>query len=362
MKPVRLVLACALGFGLAACGKTVSLTDDIDLTWDFMPTPIDKFKTELHSPYVQGAKFNLWVTSNDDNDNVATWSLVSSDEGVLSLGNVVFSDKGSIEFEATALSEGSVHLHVLDGTGAGVGGSTIDVAVPDAIELDAHAYLIMDMPERAPVAEARIATGDTATYLVKYMRGGKQLYGNGALSVSNPPSIDAKPRTSFLNESREWLTMTPSVQGSYSIGLVAGGTLVTSVPFAAVPPSDVADVALMGQTPKGHKKGDELVVLAQAWDGGGNQIFGVDYSWTVDGAAQLADGDLYRYEYDPAFNVMIEAERNGHLDGMSIQSEGGFVDNSNRIGCDAGAGGAGGLVALALAGLLRRRRVSSLPA
>ena len=37
MRTHLVALACAIG--LAACGRTVTLTDDFDLTWDFQLTP-----------------------------------------------------------------------------------------------------------------------------------------------------------------------------------------------------------------------------------------------------------------------------------------------------------------------------------
>ena len=97
------------------------------------------------------------------------------------------------------------------------------------------------------------------------------------------------------------------------------------------------------------------MALAQSYDTKGRRIVGVDFDWDVDGVRETADGDLYRYEFKSGKHVMVTANRAGHSDSAEIQSNGGFVDSSNRIGC-AATGGSGALVALAVIGLVVRRR------
>jgi hypothetical protein len=48
------IAACglAVALGLGACSPTYTMTDDIDLSWDFVLTPT-KFGDDLHSPYVR---------------------------------------------------------------------------------------------------------------------------------------------------------------------------------------------------------------------------------------------------------------------------------------------------------------------
>ena len=45
----------------------------------------------------------------------------------------------------------------------------------------------------------------------------------------------------------------------------------------------IADGVLLTQSEKGHGDGDWLVTLAQAYDGNGARVFGVDYTWNVNG-------------------------------------------------------------------------------
>jgi len=347
-------------FAIAACGRTVTLTDDIDLTWDFKLTPFDRYKQDLHEPYVRGATLTMWASSDDDNDNLSKWEIVSSDPSILVIDDEPY-DGYSLGAHVRAVGEGTVDMAVIDEHGERVGHGLVHVALPDRVELDAHGYLIVGDDAEAPVTEARIATGDTATYLVKYYQGDRELYGNNVLSVVADPQVIAEPRTSFLFEDREWLTLTPNATGLTNAQLLVDGAHVNDVQVIGVPASDITDVTLIGQSEKGMANGAWLVLLAQATDAMGRRVFGVDYHWNVDGNAQTADGDLYRYEYKKGNYAMVEVDRDGHTDVMDIQSDRGYVDNSNKVGCSA-AGGSGSLVMCGVAALyLRRRRRSSKP-
>ena len=89
-----------------------------------------------------------------------------------------------------------------------VGHGLVHVALPDRVELDAHGYLIVGDDANAPVGEARIATNDTATYLVRYYQGDHQLYGNNVLSVVADPSVTAV-RTFSISAGLAASTVTP---------------------------------------------------------------------------------------------------------------------------------------------------------
>jgi uncharacterized protein (TIGR03382 family) len=348
---------CTLG--AAACGRTVTLADEVDLTWDFQLTPFDRYVDKLHAPYVLGMSVNLWATSSDDGEDVSHWQIVSSDPSVLEISNPQHI-KGSFGATATARAVGSVDISVLDGSGHALGHGVAEVALPDRVELDAHGYLILGLPDRAPVSEARIAETDTATYLVRYFNRGRELYGNGVLVAPSTPAVTAETRQSYLFEKREWLTLTADTAGASTLPLSVAGQHVSDISVVAVPASDISDVALIAQSEKGAKNGDWLTVLAQATDGSGRNVFGVDYQWNVGGVEQTADGDLYRYEYKKGDVNALTVTRAGHSDSVDIQSDRGYVDNSNRVGCSAGGGA--GVVAPAAAmlalvvGARRRRR------
>jgi MYXO-CTERM domain-containing protein len=228
------------------------------------------------------------------------------------------------------------------------------------VELDAHGSLILGRDDEAPVAEARVLAGGEATYLVRYFRGGRELHGNGVLTAQPPAGMTAQPRTTFVFENREWLTLGTTVAGSGGLTLSADQVQVASVPVVVVPETALADVVVLTQAEKGHKDGDWLVALAQAYDGNGERIFGVDYQWKVNGMAQASEGDLYRYRFKQGLFEMVQAQRGAHVDGAMIQSDEGFVDSTNKVGCAVGGSGslAVGLVGLGLVGLRRRQQAA----
>jgi hypothetical protein len=342
------VLAVALG----ACGPKITLTDDIDLTWDFGLT-ISHFEDSLHTPYVKGAPVTLFVDSSDDNQRFDGWAVESSDPSVFAIGSTSISGQSFVA-NGVAVGAGVADLTIKDEHGEVVGVGTAEVAAPDRIELDAHGYLILGLDDQAPVDELRIVEGGTATYLVRYFNGGTELHGNQVLSAQAATNLTAEPRTTFLFENREWLTLNAGAAGAASVQLLADGDPLPSPPVIIVPETDIHDVELLTQSENGRKNGDWLVALAQARDVSARRIFGVDFQWDVDGLTQTADGDLYRYEFKGGDYEMVTARRNGVSDSAMIQSDSGFVDSSNRIGCSTG--GSGPLAAIAALGLVRRRR------
>lgn len=350
---------CALGLALAvaACGPTYSMTDDVDLTWDFAITP-RRFEDHLHSPYVRGTAVTVYASSSDKGEDLHGWTIESSDPGVFQIADVVGSTGHDLAVRAQAVGEGTAILTLLDPHGHAVGASAVEVAVPDAIELDAHGSLILGREDEAPVHEVRVLAGGEATYLVRYFGRRRELHGNGVLSVETPSGVTGQPRTTFLFENREWLTLDTTTVGSGSLRLFADGVAASTVPVVVVPETAIADVVVLTERESGHRDGDWLAALAQAYDAAGERIFGVAFDWNVGGVVQQADGDLYRYQFKSGRYEMVQAQRGTHSDTAMIQSQGGFVDSTNHVGCAAGGGGSPApvLVGLGLAVVVRRRR------
>jgi MYXO-CTERM domain-containing protein len=346
------VIAVALAVG--ACGPSYSMTDDVDLTWDFALTPW-RFDDLLHSPYVRGTTVTVYASSSDDKEDLRSWSIVSSDPTVFRIDGRVESVGRDLAVRGQAVGEGIAKLSLRDARGHEVGHGVAEVRVPDAVELDAHGSLILGRDDEAKVSEARVLAGGEATYLVRYFRDGQQLHGNGVLSVDTPAGVTATPRTSFLFENREWLTLDTTVAGTGALQMFADGVAVATVPIAMVPESEIADVVVLTESEDGRRDGEWLAALAQAYDTHGTRIFGVDYTWNVNGAMQTADGDLYRYKFKAGQYAMVRAQRGTHADVAMIQSGGGYVDSTNRVGCTAGGGGSL-MVGLLGFGLVWRRR------
>jgi uncharacterized protein (TIGR03382 family) len=351
MRLLSFLLVAAVG---TACGETITLTDDIDFTWDFGIT-LSRFEEELHTPYVKGAQVTLQVYSDDDDRRFEGWRLTSSDPSVFEI-NRLSTTQYSLHGDGVAVGEGTSEITIRDDRGRVRGRGTVEVVAPDRIELEHHAYLIMGRRDEAAVDDARIVAGGTSTYLVRYFRGDRELNGNGVLDAIASDGITPEPRTTFLFENREWLSIHTSEPTSGSIELFADGESMGTFPVEVVPESEIEDVVLIAKSEHKAEPGDWLVVLAQAYDDQGRRLFGVDYEWMVDGVMQLGDGDLYRYKYDPDQPRLITARRGQHSDSITIHAESGFVDSSNDIGCSSSSPTSGAIVFAGLALVLARRR------
>jgi hypothetical protein len=351
---------------LPACGAKYNMTDDIDLTWDFGLT-LRTFDDDLHTPYVKGAPVTIYVDSDDDDTDMRGWTLVSSDPNVFRIDGLEVSPTEPDELRAygVAAGEGVATLTVLDDHGEVIGDGVAEVLAPDRIQLLAHGFILIDREGEAPVSELRVLEGGTATYLVRYFRGDRELRGNGVLSGTGPAGITIEPRTSYLFENREWLTVTSTVPGASTITLYADGEVAIPVDVVTVPESDIDRVEILTSDERDADRGDWLVALAQAYDVDGRRIFGVEYEWDIDNIQQFEQGDIYRYEYAPGQEVRIRARRGDKSASYDIHASEGFVDSTNDIGCAVAPGArrapaAAGLTlagaGLVLGALVRRRR------
>jgi hypothetical protein len=331
LKPSLVVLALA-ALPLTAC-QEVGLVDNVDLTFDWkqLVGPSDA----LHSPYVVGSSFDIWVTTAKK-QSLKNWRLVSGDEGVLKFGTPVFSsDQEDMSVPVQTLRAGTVEVKVHDSADEVRHTHTIEVKQPDRIDLLAHGQLLIDREDEAVIDHPKILAGGTATFLARYFAGGEQLNGNGALSISSDSTADAHVEHTFLFEDRDWLQISPEASlAEAQLGLVVGGETVRQLPVSVVGESAIDHIELIGQDESHVSDGEWLVVLAQAFDTAQGFIYGVEYKFTTDGTLALGSGDLYRYGYKDSKPVMLEATHGEHVNGVLIHSGGGFVDSTNRLGCE----------------------------
>ena len=368
MTRLALLLATCVPL-VAACGDQITITDSIDLTWDFDLT-LDRFKNDLHEPYVRGADMAIYVTSDNDKEMYRDWQVVSDTPDVFQVSDLK-TDTHSLVASGIAAAAGDATLTILDTHGDPVGEARVRVRVPDAIELDAHGYLILGRDDEAAMDELRIAEQGTATYLVKYLSNGQELHGNGVLSVEPTPGtpppatgapIVAVPRTSYFFEDREWITLATAAAGDQSLRFFADGATVEDRVVHTVPRTEISDVVILAESEKKRKDGDWLVLLAQAYDAAGRRIFGIDYQWNVGGTDATGMGDLYRYSFAKAVDTMVIANTQGFSDSVMIHSDSGYVSSSNGVGCAVDGGSPRGWIvpSMGLLGLALVRRARRL--
>lgn len=370
LRILGLLFGCSL---LMACGY--DLRDDVDLTLDF--TPLIGPSDSLHSPYVKGSRFNVFLDEQGSIHHIAPgWRVDSADPAVVAISNVQITEYESdgkkhsyLQAAVAALGEGQTAIIVRSDDGSEVFRSAVEVLRPDRIELLAHGPLLIERPAGQAVTTAvQVLTGGTATFLARYYRGDRQLFGNGTLSVVVPSAdpFTAEVRRTFLFEDRDWLAITAQREGVTQLGLLAAGEPISQVTVTGVGEAALAQVQLSqaDRVASGHgKDGEQEVVLAETADRAGQPIYGVTFNWSYGGTAQTGLGDLYRYEFQRGMHRMLSAQHGAMATELMIEGKQGHVDSTNHIGCamaTRSGGGSSGVVAAALLGcalgLFRRRR------
>jgi hypothetical protein len=358
-------LLCMIGLATALMGAVgcndVYLADGIDLELDLFPLggPSD----QLHLPYVAGATVDLYARTTDDDDDRSSWWLESSNPAVLQI-----IQQAAGHAEAKAVDDGDVEVRVYEHRGDTdpIHTSTVTVRTPTRAALLAHGPLFFEsLHDLAQSDVSRVLAGGTATYLVRYYAGDTRLYGNGALKVDQQPGLRLYPRTTFLFEDREWLQVEAEAKGVYQVALRAAGTALGSKTVHVVDSGEIDRVQLFKEDTSGAEREETMVVLAQGFSARDEPVYGLEFSWDVDGDRENGQGDLYYYHFAPDDRSILTATGGGVSASVEISSSGGWVSSTNNIGCSvssvgtAGRAGDAALPVLALGcvllGLVRRK-------
>lgn len=357
----RFLFAMLTLAALPGCGG-YEIDDDVDLELDFF----DLFHAhDLHTPYAPGATVRLWAEPwGDASRDSTTWTFESSDPSVV---RVVATD--GAHAEVVMRSPGTATIVLRGGDDRGVlATATVEVGTPVEAELMWHGELLLHHSEDdARVDDARTLVGESAAFLVRFRdAGGRLLHGHGALGVEASAEAGASTTRTFLGERRDWLVVTPNVEGDHEVRISAGGLPVDAFLVTAVLPPAVANVVVEGQLEQGHRDGDCLVLVAHAEDVDGRPIYGIDYTWDIDGAGLTGFGDVLHYDYDASSPVMVGATfASDRAEAMIHASGGFFVSDSASVGCSAGGASAVGatipfaLLSLVLGWRHRARRLAS---
>lgn len=335
---------------LAGC-QSYYFTDTVDLELDFDFTPED----EVHSPYVIGAEFSVRAHAVRGEDFTG-WQIRSSDPGVLAVtmrsGEPGFAD-------VATMSEGEATIELYDADGNLVHAEDVEVRAPAAADLLWHGSLLLDYPEEdAVVGDANILVGGTGTFLVRWRdEQGRRLNGNGTLHATSE-GLGVNIAQSYLFEDRDWLQLTALEEGTFTVE-VGAGDLPPIASFTVTAVADIEGIVLEGEPEAGAETGQWLVVVATGVGADGQPIYGVEYTWDVEGEALLETGDLLRYEYDPNIPVMVGASYGDQYAQTMIRASTFDVDSTNDIGCSAAGASAVPMASLPLLiaiGLIWRAR------
>jgi uncharacterized protein (TIGR03382 family) len=337
MRTLPALTLAAIALGATGC-PAVAIVDDVDFELNF--TPIVGPSDALHAPYVVGSSMNLYLETQSVGDT-RRWTIESTDPAIFTVDPPQYDSRGDFKSaRGHALAPGVATLRVIDDGGSVRRSIPITVAIPSTIAIDHHGPLLVERPElRSDWGDGRIVVGGTSTYLASYFDGPDRLSGNGALSArvtSGRATVDVV--NTYLFEDRDWLQVTPTAAGPFTVELMVGGQVIRTLEGIAVPASEVADVRIYGEDESKARAGEWLVALAVATDAQGRIIWGVEYKWDLDGQSEPGMGDLYRYPYDPKKRHMVAASF-GQLSAVAmIHGGNGFVDSTNRVGCSAAPG------------------------
>jgi MYXO-CTERM domain-containing protein len=385
LRSIRLLFVGVTLATLTACGPQVRFSDSVD--WEFDLRLSALYDDRLHGPYVAGSSFVIFVYDVSEDNDLDGWRLESQNPEVLEITEQTVDqddldekDKSKDESDVivaqvTAVGEGTAILEVYDDKGDFVRATEVEVMQPDRIELRAAGPLFLNREgEVVPSlvdSTPKLLSGGTATFLVEWYKGEQRLNGAGTLGLASPHEAvtDLWARQSYLDEDRDWLTVTMADGLSAAdavitpIEISANGQLVQAVDFSVVGDDAITSIEISNESEAKAREDELLVALAQAFDENDESIWGVAFDWDIDGYQEPGEGDLFRYWFREGAWSTLGAEYNGMRGETQIQGTEGFVDSSNNISCfcsvhedEPGRGIALGLLGLAALGLVRRRR------
>jgi hypothetical protein len=335
----------------------LEFADDIDQTFDFS---LQQTHTgTLHQPYTVGASFNLFVV-HGDYEPMSSWYVTTPDYEVIRfLGQQDSQDDKVVRLAAMAPGEAEIEVRSIEDD-ALVGGVTLEVVAPDAVQLHS-AGLLFAGSSATEVDGALLRTGDPGRFMVEFYGEGRALHGYRALRAIAPEGVELTVDEEWNGERRDWLTVQTEEDGTYAVELFAGDYALGTLQVESLPKSSLVDAELL-LNEGDAADGEALTALALTSDDQGREVTGVEYGWAIDGEALDDRGDLFRYTYDPAFEQTLVASLGDIvLEGTIHARPGedgtyGEVDSSSG-GCSSVPSGPRGLWALLL-GLvaLRRRR------
>lgn len=328
---------------LIACAPTFELSDSSDAP------SVDG--VSLAPAYLAGGRVDLTLLG--DGADIEFASIESADTSVFSLGETDSWEAGKgervLSVNAEAVAPGETEVIVRDLFGTAVLVAPIRVALPSEIELAWTDRLSGDR-EPVIVESPTVFVDGQAVFDIAYLDGTDELFATADVQVPNGSALDG------WVESGNRLSIEPQQAGRYDIELQSGKYTLGRITGQAVGAEAIADVVLAADDESGRNAGDELAVVAQAYDAGDERIFGVPFAWS-NGRGELEDmGDTFIYTYLPSKTVSLRV--GGGTDSAEVVVHGvqARAGDADPLACAvANIGPVGSAIVLALLGIGRRR-------
>jgi hypothetical protein len=327
---------------LTGCGENIYFSDDEGGT-RHQKSASGQHDDDLSLPYALGTRLNVDVRGPVG--NAAGWKLSSDAPNILAVTSKV-NDDGTLHGELQALAEGDTWLRVRDGSGGEQHAALVTVRAADRARLFSHGDLRVvandsaDAFDAAEVSDIHVLAGGKAVLAVAYYRGSVRLYGRG---IAETGDATVANMTSSGGATNEWLFVTPTAPGAYTVSLKQGATQLAALAVTAVPETSLAGLSLVEQMSGSRNDKDQVWVLARATDNGGREVLGVYSGWTLDGAPQkfggdnpATQGDLYRYHFATDGTMRsLQASRGALTAQLSVRAHDGEVNDTTYLGCSA---------------------------
>jgi hypothetical protein len=356
------VASVALGLVLlAGCTSEFTFTDSVNSRlFEFKPRA--DAGDELSTPYVLGAKFEVFVEDNEEETDFVDWSIEVVDPKVLQIADAPYRLSPHIlGVEVIAAGEGVTELLLRDTTHTIRGSAAVEVKRPTRAKLFAAPIYALENPDfRGETPRPRILVGGTATFAVEYLHKDLRLQGSTELQVEGTRELDASVRHSELADNRNWVQFTVLTEGRHQAQLNLGGLPVETVDIDGVRTSMIAGVELIDGDPgTPQEEAGEWMLVAQAVSEDKQPVYGVDFEWSLPDRGFVEPGDVFIYEHDPEQEFQrVTARTFGVETSMSVRAAAGqpMSSNDTSLTCSFTRGaGPSWLFALLLLGLRRRR-------
>lgn len=352
----------ALGLALlAGCSSEFTFTDSVNSRlYEFKPRA--DVGDELSTPYVLGARFEIFVEDNDRETDFVDWTIEVVDPRVLRLLEAPYRlGPHHLGMEVLAAGEGVTEILLRDPTHTIRGSAAVEVKRPTRAKLYAAPIYALENPDfRGETPRPRILVGGTATFAVEYLHGDLRLQGSTDLRAEGDDGVDAVVRHSELADNRNWVQFTVASEGRHKAALRLGDHLVEEVEIEGVRPSAIAGIELIdGDAGTPDELAGEWLLVAQAVSEDKQPIYGVDFEWSMPGRSFPEPGDIFVYEHDPEEQFQrVTARAYGVESAISIRVAAGEPASSNdtTLTCSTTGPTAPWALALVLLGLRRRRR------
>lgn len=262
---------------------------------------VDNFSNQLISStdqiadvYAVGSELRFDVGHNPTlfgKVDMSGWTLISSDPAVVELAEVHTTDD-SISVDGMAEQPGTTQLQVVDEEGDIVHEVSLEVDLPDSVALVSK--LGTDIGSGfEPTNPQKVCVGAYSAFEARFSASGRSVSSAHVLSAEGSDTVSVQVEDSSLWESREWLSVWPTLGGPEVVEVYASGTLVEEVLFSAVEPSEIVGIQIVGNAAAvGADRGDTLLVGAVGLDAAGSMVLGVTPTWFMPDGTEMVGDEL----------------------------------------------------------------------